>query len=280
MAKTAYDKMMDDLLEQIYLSGYANTIMPRVSGKNLRFTMTNQNGQSIDIPVGDVRFDFVRSDDMKTDPKSSPVKLSAYDLLGLASSASPAEIVSAFRRLAKQWHPDVNKTDGASEMFADIQQAYKLLSDPKMRKKYDAIRKLEEGNQPQPQSSWARTGYPSASINISGAWSACSYSNPLTAYPTHAPRRQTGNSAPNPYYVSNFDLLMSAMTKSRGMTYGGVRILHMTRGYDAGEVEIDGIFRCTPGDELSFGGVAIGTVRSSRISRGRAMTTEISFDLF
>lgn len=78
----------------------------------------------------------------KPAPKPS-TSLSAYDLLGIAFTAFPDDIRSAFRRLVKQYHPDVAGESGR-EMFEDIQDAYKLLSDPKQKKKYDAIRKLQE----------------------------------------------------------------------------------------------------------------------------------------
>lgn len=60
-----------------------------------------------------------------------------YQLLGLSRSASEAEIKKAYRRLAKQYHPDVNKNKEAEEKFKEISQAYNVLSDPKQKKQYD-----------------------------------------------------------------------------------------------------------------------------------------------
>jgi curved DNA-binding protein len=66
-----------------------------------------------------------------------PASRDHYDVLGVARSASPDEIRSAHRRLARQYHPDLNKESGAAERFNEIQRAYEILSDPEKRKKYD-----------------------------------------------------------------------------------------------------------------------------------------------
>lgn len=60
-----------------------------------------------------------------------------YEVLGVDKSATDKEIKSAFRRLAKQYHPDVNKEPGAEEKFKEIQEAYAVLSDENRRKQYD-----------------------------------------------------------------------------------------------------------------------------------------------
>lgn len=60
-----------------------------------------------------------------------------YEVLGVDKSATDTEIKSAFRRLAKQYHPDVNKEKGAEEKFKEIQEAYAVLSDETRRKQYD-----------------------------------------------------------------------------------------------------------------------------------------------
>jgi len=60
-----------------------------------------------------------------------------YEVLGVSKTASDAEIKSAFRKLAKQYHPDVNKEAGAEEKFKEIQEAYAVLSDENRRRQYD-----------------------------------------------------------------------------------------------------------------------------------------------
>ena len=60
-----------------------------------------------------------------------------YDILGVDKNASPDDIKSAYRRLAKQYHPDINKDPGASEKFKEINEAYECLSDPQKKSNYD-----------------------------------------------------------------------------------------------------------------------------------------------
>ena len=63
-----------------------------------------------------------------------------YKSLGVARSASDDEIRKAFRKLARQYHPDVAKNKAqAEEKFKEINEAYEVLSDPEKRKKYDAL---------------------------------------------------------------------------------------------------------------------------------------------
>ncbi len=60
-----------------------------------------------------------------------------YEVLGVSKNATDEEIKRAFRKLAKQYHPDVNKEPGAEEKFKEIGEAYAILSDPAKRKQYD-----------------------------------------------------------------------------------------------------------------------------------------------
>ena len=60
-----------------------------------------------------------------------------YETLGVSKNASDAEIKSAFRKLAKQYHPDLNKEEGAEAKFKEINEAYTVLSDEQKRKQYD-----------------------------------------------------------------------------------------------------------------------------------------------
>ena len=60
-----------------------------------------------------------------------------YEILGVDKNASDADIKSAFRKLAKKYHPDVSKEENAAEKFKEAQEAYAVLSDPEKRKQYD-----------------------------------------------------------------------------------------------------------------------------------------------
>ena len=56
-----------------------------------------------------------------------------YEVLGVPRNASSDDLKSAFRRLARQYHPDVNKSPDAEERFKEINEAYAILSDTDKR---------------------------------------------------------------------------------------------------------------------------------------------------
>jgi molecular chaperone DnaJ len=67
-----------------------------------------------------------------------------YELLEVARDAAPEDIKSAYRRLARKYHPDVNKEPDAEDRFKEISQAYAVLSDPERRAQYDRFGTVEE----------------------------------------------------------------------------------------------------------------------------------------
>ncbi len=69
-----------------------------------------------------------------------------YDVLGVAKTASPSEIKTAYRTLAKKYHPDLNRDNpSATEKFKDINEAYEVLSDPQKKEAYDNPSAFNQG---------------------------------------------------------------------------------------------------------------------------------------
>lgn len=62
-----------------------------------------------------------------------------YEILGVKRESTQAEIKSAYRKLAKKYHPDVNKTPEASAKFKDINEAFEVLGDKDKRSRYDSL---------------------------------------------------------------------------------------------------------------------------------------------
>src|SRR5947209_16963471 len=72
-----------------------------------------------------------------------------YDVLGVSHTAGTEELQRAYRKLARQYHPDVNRDPGAEERFKEVSEAYSVLSDPDTRRRYDRFgpdfRQIPEG---------------------------------------------------------------------------------------------------------------------------------------
>lgn len=70
-----------------------------------------------------------------------------YEILGIKRDATDAEVKSAYRKLARKYHPDVNKTKEAESKFKDINEAYEVLSDKQKRQRYDSLGSNWQGGQ-------------------------------------------------------------------------------------------------------------------------------------
>jgi curved DNA-binding protein len=62
-----------------------------------------------------------------------------YQILGVSRDASQDEIQRAYRKLARAYHPDINRDPGAEDRFKEVSEAYDVLSDPQTRRRYDAF---------------------------------------------------------------------------------------------------------------------------------------------
>ena len=82
-----------------------------------------------------------------------------YEMLGVPRTASQDEIKAAYRKLAKQYHPDVNKAAGAEAKFKDLGEAYEVLRDPEKRGKYDQLgADWRNGQEFRPPPGWGQPG--------------------------------------------------------------------------------------------------------------------------
>ncbi|XP_077239704.1 chaperone protein dnaJ 20, chloroplastic-like [Tasmannia lanceolata] len=84
----------------------------------------------------------------KTGPKNvrftvrawAKTEQSMYDLLSVSENADPAQIKAAFKKLARKWHPDTCRSENkdlSTQQFIQAREAYRVLSDPLLRKDYD-----------------------------------------------------------------------------------------------------------------------------------------------
>ncbi len=86
-----------------------------------------------------------------------------YEILGINPGAEEKEIRGAYRKLAKQYHPDAGEGSSA-EAFRSVQEAYDILSDPERRREYD--KRLYSDSQASPDSHIPRYSHPAAHLDI------------------------------------------------------------------------------------------------------------------
>ena len=89
-----------------------------------------------------------------------------YAALGVERTAKPADIKSAYRKLARKYHPDVSKETGAEEKFKEVAEAYETLKDPEKRAAYDELGRHAPGDEFRPPPGWRQSpGEPSFSFD-------------------------------------------------------------------------------------------------------------------
>ena len=77
-----------------------------------------------------------------------------YEVLGVARDASADEIKKAFKKLAHKYHPDISKDPDGEAKFKEVNEAYKTLKDPELRKAYDQLGRHNPGEQFRPPPGW------------------------------------------------------------------------------------------------------------------------------
>ena len=87
------------------------------------------------------------------------VRKNYYAILGITPDSDAQEVKSAYRKLARKYHPDVNKEQGSVEKFKDISEAYEVLSNEKKRKQYDLLNGFYKTNKQKVKSEGAKTEY-------------------------------------------------------------------------------------------------------------------------
>jgi curved DNA-binding protein len=141
-----------------------------------------------------------------------------YETLGVERSASQDEIASAFKTLARKYHPDLNKSEGAEAKFKEINEAHEVLKNPETRARYDALgANYKQGGSFDPRAQgrsggggWGSadvhgaTGYDGRNVRFefsgapSGAAGAAGFSDFFSAFMGGGAFAGDGNGAPRP----------------------------------------------------------------------------------
>ncbi|MHB8141157.1 MAG: DnaJ C-terminal domain-containing protein [Vulcanimicrobiaceae bacterium] len=121
-----------------------------------------------------------------------------YAVLGVPKNAPEKEIKSAYRRLARKWHPDANldNSKAAEEKFKDIQEAYEVLGDPEKRRKYDVLGSdWQQAAQQADQQRRYRSQAGDATFDFGGAGAPSGFSDFFDMFFSGIGRRQTSQTA-------------------------------------------------------------------------------------
>ena len=137
-AQAAAPVVLTEIIQLAYLGGCREREDRTVSASG--YTLGNRNAKAPDLVFPETAlkawFDGEGERGATAAPASPPASL--YRVLCVNQEADPAALKSAYRRMARQTHPDVNKEPDAAEQFRRVQAAYDVLSDSLKRRKYDA----------------------------------------------------------------------------------------------------------------------------------------------
>jgi DnaJ-class molecular chaperone len=157
-----------------------------------------------------------------------------YKTLGVAKNAPEKDIKSAYRKLARKWHPDANPNDqkAAEEKFKEIQEAYEVLGDPEKRRKYDVLGSdWQHASQQAEQQRRYRTAqgepfnFESFGGGAGGAGGPSGFSDFFDMFFSGIGRRQTAGS--NPFAQRGSDLETSLDLSLREAFAGGSKSLSL-----------------------------------------------------
>lgn len=112
---------------------YIGLCKDRGQGKSSAYGATSPKVWSVEFPENILKKFFGDQIELGKTQENT-----LYQVLLIGEKATPVEIKQAYRRMALQWHPDKCREENAQERFIEIDQAYKLLSDPIQKSKYDA----------------------------------------------------------------------------------------------------------------------------------------------
>jgi curved DNA-binding protein len=166
-----------------------------------------------------------------------------YQTLGISRNATQDEIKKAYRKLARQYHPDISKESGAETKFKEVGEAYEVLKDPEKRKAFDQLGSYQSGQEFRPPPHWEesfgpRTRYYEFSSEDFGDFSdfffelfGSAAGHHRAARPSHAP-----------FAVKGQDFETTIQIDLKEAYYGTTRTLQM----EVPEITPEGLIKRTP----------------------------------
>ncbi len=151
-----------------------------------------------------------------------------YALLGVPKNAAEKDIKSAYRKLARKWHPDANpnNTKEAEEKFKEISEAYEVLGDPEKRKKYDVLGpNWQQASQQAEQQRRYRTNVDGEEFefDLGGAGAPSGFSDFFDVFFSGVGRRQTAQNQPRSRPIRGQDLETTIDLGLRDVYGGGTK---------------------------------------------------------